>query len=154
MDDIARASRVSRPGLYFLFDSKPVLFREAVMRALGRDLEAIAKILEDGRPLRVRLLAAFEQWAGSYLGPLTAQTGDGPDFDPALLGPVLETAPQRFRELITSAIAEAHPRDAADRARTLISTSIGIKHQTAAPEHYAKALQIALDVIIGPEPPR
>lgn len=148
MDDIARAAQVSRPGLYFLFDSKPLLFREAVTRSLGRDLDAVAEVLDDGRrPLRVRLLAAFDRWAGSYIGPLTEHNAGVHDFDPALLGSVLDTAPRRFEELLTAAIAEAHPADAADRARTLISASIGIKHQVETREQYSRPLEIAIDLI-------
>lgn len=152
MDDIARTAQISRPGLYFLFDSKAVLFREAVTRALGRDLDTVSEILDDGRPLRPRLLAAFDRWAGSYIGPLTGQTPGVHDFDPTLLGSVLNTAPQRFEELLTSAIAEAHPVDAANRARTLISASIGIKHQVETREQYSQPLEIAIDLIVGPQP--
>ncbi|MBT2501297.1 TetR/AcrR family transcriptional regulator [Curtobacterium sp. ISL-83] len=150
MDDVARAAGLSRQGLYFLFDSKPVLFREAVERALERDLVVIAEVLEDGRPLQVRLLAAFERWAGSFIGPLTEQTMGTRDFDPALLGPVLDTAPRRFRDLITRAITDEHPTDAADRASTLISASIGVKHQTSSRELYAQSIEIAIDLIVGP----
>jgi AcrR family transcriptional regulator len=152
MDDVARAARVSRPGLYFLFESKPALFREAVTRALSRDLDAVADVLGDGRPLREGLLAAFDRWGGSYIGPLTDDTAGVQDFDPALVGPVLTTAPGRFEELVTTAIAEAHPTDAADRARTLISASIGIKHQVETREQYAEAIEVALDLIVGREP--
>ncbi|MBT2504263.1 TetR/AcrR family transcriptional regulator [Curtobacterium sp. ISL-83] len=150
MDDIARAAGVSRPGLYFLFDSKPVLFREAIERALDRDLSVIAELLDDGRPLRVRLLAAFDRWVGSYIGPLTEQTAGVHDFDPAMLGSVRDTAPRRFQELVTKAIAEEYPTDAADRARTLVSASIGIKQQVASRELCAEPLGIAIDLILGP----
>lgn len=148
MEDIARAARVSRPGLYFLFDSKPTLFRAAVTRALTRDLDAVADVLGDGRPLRTRLLAAFDRWAGSYIGPLTDQTAGVHDFDPALLGSVLTAAPRRFQELVATAIAESHPVDAADRARTLISASIGIKHQVETRDQYSESIEIALDLIV------
>jgi AcrR family transcriptional regulator len=150
MDDVARAARVSRPGLYFLFDSKPALFREAVTRAIGRDLEAVAQVLAEDSPLRDRLRAAFDRWAGSYVGPLTGQEAGAHDFDPALLGSVLETAPGRFQELLTAAISEVYPNDAADRARTLVSASIGIKHQVQTQVQYSAAIQIAIDLITLP----
>lgn len=152
MDDIARAAQVSRQGLYFLFDSKPALFRDAVSRALTRDLDAVADALGDGRPLRDRLLTAFDRWAGSFMGPLTDQTGSVRDFDPALLGPVLHTAPRRFEDLVTTAIAESYPTDAPDRARTLISASIGIKHQVETREQHSGSMAIALDLVVGSHP--
>jgi len=153
MDDVARAAQVSRQGLYFLFDSKPALFRDAVTRALTRDLDAVADTLSDGRPLRERLLTAFDRWAGSFIGPLTDQTGSVRDFDPALLGPMLHSAPRRFEDLVTAAIAESHPTDAPDRARTLLSASIGIKHQAQTREQYSESMGIALDLVVG-APPR
>jgi len=153
MEDVARAAQVSRQGLYFLFDSKPALFRAAVTRALTRDLDAVADMLDDGRPLRARLLAAFDRWSGSFIGPLTDQTESVRDFDPAVLGPVLHSAPRRFEDLVTAAIAESHPTDAPDRARTLISASIGIKHQVETRQQYREAIRIALDLVVG-SPPR
>src|SRR4051795_10175821 len=71
MEEVARTARISRPGLYFLFASKPELFRAAVTRALEQDLAAAEAILADtGKPLRERLIAAFDRWAGRYVGPL------------------------------------------------------------------------------------
>src|SRR3569833_2700121 len=51
MEEVARAARISRPGLYFLFESKEALFRAANSRALKEDLAAAERILADtGRP--------------------------------------------------------------------------------------------------------
>ncbi|WP_022899920.1 TetR/AcrR family transcriptional regulator [Humibacter albus] len=149
MEDVARAAHISRPGLYFLFDSKPVLFREAVSRALDRDLACIALILADeDQPPNARLVAAFDRWAGSYIGPLTHGEADG-GFDPALLGSLLDTAPRRFEELVTAAVEAAHPGDAVERTRTLISASIGIKYQTNTRERYNERLAVAVDLLVG-----
>jgi len=35
MEEVARAAHISRPGLYFLFSSKELLFRAAVTRSLN-----------------------------------------------------------------------------------------------------------------------
>ena len=90
MDEVARAAQISRPGLYFLFDSKEALFRAAVTQALERDIAAVERILsEEGRPLSERLLAAFDQWAGRYLGPLSFDVTTIIADNPALLGPIV-----------------------------------------------------------------
>src|SRR5664279_833000 len=44
MDEVARAARISRPGLYFLFESKEDLFRSAVARSLDEDLIEVERI--------------------------------------------------------------------------------------------------------------
>jgi hypothetical protein len=49
------------------------------------------------------------------------------DHNPDLLGGIVETAPARFRGLLTDAIAQVAGRQSAtDIARTLISTSVGL----------------------------
>jgi len=150
MDDVAKAARISRPGLYFLFDSKPALFSEAVKHALDRDLGLIAhKLRGSDQPLSERLVAAFERWAGSYIGPLTDEAPGIIDSDPALLGSVLDEAPLRFEELVCAAIAKTHPADGAARAKTLISASIGIKHQVAAREEYLERLKVAVALLLN-----
>lgn len=150
MEEVANAAHISRPGLYFLFGSKPALFREAVSHALERDLEIIAHELGDSRrPLNQRLVAALDQWAGPYLGPLATDIGGAAAENPGLLGETLETAPRRFEELITHAIADFDETDAVARAQTIISASIGIKHQTTSREAYSARLTVAVDLILS-----
>jgi AcrR family transcriptional regulator len=149
MDDVAKAARISRPGLYFLFDSKPVLFREAVAHAVDRDLGLIAiELSGTDRSLSERLMAAFDLWAGSYIGPLTGETPGAIDTDPSLLGTVVEDAPHRFEELVIEAVTRSKLTDGADRARTLISTSIGIKHQVSTRSDYLDRLEIAVTLLL------
>jgi len=69
MEDVASAARISRPGLYFLFQSKQELFAAAVTRGLEQDLSAAARALEDeDHTLHDRLLEAFDAWTGRYIG--------------------------------------------------------------------------------------
>ena len=149
MDDVAKAAHISRPGLYFLFDSKPALFREAVTHALDRDLGLIAhKLGELDLPLSERLIAAFDRWAGSYIGPLTGEVPGFIDTDPFLLGSILDQAPRRFEELVTAAFTRTHPVDGAARTQTLISTSIGIKRQVTARNDYLDRLAVAVGLLL------
>ncbi|MFC4914014.1 TetR/AcrR family transcriptional regulator [Actinomadura gamaensis] len=150
MEEVARAARISRPGLYFLFSSKEALFRAAVDQALTRDLEAAEQALAGtDRPLRERLAEAFDHWTARYIGPLTSDVAAVIEANPDLLGDTARTAPQRFEALITDAIAaESGPKPAAAIAQTLISTSIGLKHQVASRDAYLARLKTAIDLLL------
>jgi len=148
MDDVAAAAHISRQGLYFLFDSKKALFREAVSNALERDLEAVARDLSAPElPLKNRLIAAFDRWGGGYIGPLTAEVSGFTAEDPALLGDILASAPGRFELLVTGAVAGSYAADAEHRSQTMISASIGIKHQVTSRDEYLARLAPAVDII-------
>jgi AcrR family transcriptional regulator len=150
MEEVARAARISRPGLYFLFSSKETLFRAAVTQALERDIAAVEHLLADtGRPLPERIVEAFDQWAGRYIGPLTRDVAVVIEDNPDLLGEIIETAPRRFEELITEAIAVESGREAAPPvAQTMISASIGLKHQAASREFYLERLEVAIGLLV------
>src|SRR6202140_1930904 len=61
MDDVARAAGVSRQGLYLYFDTKDLLFREALQHLVSHLISAARAAAEDGNlSLRDRLLGAFE----------------------------------------------------------------------------------------------
>ena len=146
MEDVARAAGISRPGLYFLFDSKPSLFRAAVVQALDEDVEAARVALADtGRPLPARLIEAFDRWTGRYLGPMTREVAVLMETSPELLGEVVTEYPRRFLALVTDALA-GHPRGA-DVARTLVSTAAGIKHEVDTRDEFAARMTIAVDLL-------
>ena len=151
MEEVARTARISRPGLYFLFDSKEALFRAAVTRALDLDLAAAEQSLADtGRPVRERLVDAFDRWAGRYIGPLARDVPSVIEQNPDLLGAIAETAPRRFEELVTETIAAASGRAAAtDVAQTLISVSAGLKHQVRTREAYLARFATAVGLLVG-----
>lgn len=150
MEEVARAARISRPGLYFLFSSKEALFRAAVTQALEHDITAVEQVLADrGRPLAERLVEAFDQWAGRYIGPLASDVATVAEDNPDLLGEIAETAPRRFEELITDAIAvESGREEALPVAQTMISASIGIKHQATSREFYLERLAVAIGLLV------
>ena len=149
MEEVARAGHISRPGLYFLFASKEALFRAAVTHALERDLVRVEHTLADpDRPLPERLLEAFDTWAGGYPGPLTRDVSTLMEDHPDLLGDVVETAPRRFAELVTRAVADGAGPASSDVAQTMISTSIGIKHQVGSREDYRARMAVAVDLLL------
>ena len=153
MEAVAQAAHISRPGLYFLFSSKEELFRAAVTQALDADMLAIDGILnDDAHPLPVRILEAFDRWAGRYIGPMTRDIATVIEDNPELLGPIAESAPQRFAELLTSALSakttDTGPSRASAVAQTLISASIGIKHEVEDRTTYRQRLQVAIDLLV------
>lgn len=144
MDEVARTARISRPGLYFLFSSKQDLFRAAVTRALEEDLAAAEDILADlGKPLRERLIGAFDRWAGRYVGPMSRDVPAVIEQNPDLLGEITTTAPKRFEDLVLAAVGGR-----ADVAQTLISASVGVKHQVETREAYLGRMTVAIGLLI------
>ena len=151
MGQVAQDAGISRPGLYFLFASKQALFQEAVERALQEDLAAVEHALATGDvPFRQRLLSAFDHWAGRYIGPLTRDVAAVVEENPGLLGPVAKAAPESFAGLVTDALVLQIGDGPAERvAQTLISTSIGIKHQVEDRQAYLARLEVAIDLLLS-----
>jgi AcrR family transcriptional regulator len=153
MEDVARAADISRPGLYFLFSSKQNLFRAAVTHALENDLDAARRALADAqRPLRDRLIEAFDLWAGRYIGPMATEVAVLIETNPALLGPIVTGYPRRFVEMVTTTLADALSTErkgmAEDMARTLQSTAAGIKHEVTTREEFVARLTVGIDLFL------
>jgi AcrR family transcriptional regulator len=154
MADVARAAAISRPGLYLLFGSKRELFTAAVTQALDRGLAAAEGVLADTtRPLGDRLLEAFDQWTGRYIGAMSREVNSMAEEYAALLGSVVAEYPRLFAVLLAAALAESPDPARAARsaavAQTLVSASIGIKHEVTTREAFLERLAIAIDLIVG-----
>ncbi len=149
MDEVARQAKISRPGLYFLFSSKQELFRAAATRALEQDLAAAERSLgSSARPLRRRIVDAFDHWAGRYVGPARDVEGVVDD-NPDLLGEIVHTAPARFRQLIVDTLTPATgARAALDIAQTLVSTSLGLKREVDSRDAYVRRLTVAVGLLV------
>ena len=153
MEEVARVAGISRPGLYFLFHSKPELFRVAVTQALDLDVASAEKSLTSAeRPLRERLLEAFDQWTGRYIGPMTRDIASVMAEDPHLLGSIAIEYPRRFARLITAALTDQAGPDAGEGprlvAQTLLSTAIGIKNQVETRQQFLDRLAVAIDLLL------
>jgi AcrR family transcriptional regulator len=151
MDDVAAEAHISRPGLYFLFSSKSGLFRAAAERAIELDLASAERALAaPDRALVDRVAEAFDCWAGRYIGAMS----DVPallEENPGLLGPIATTGSDRFAQILTSAIESASPADDPRlAAQTLISVSIGLKHQATSREGYTARMRSAALLILRP----
>jgi len=149
MDDVARAADISRPGLYFLFSAKENLFRAAVTRALDRDIAAAGQTLSDaGRPLRDRLIEAFDLWTGRYVGPIARDVAVLMETHPEVLGRIVVDYPERFAAMVTEAIAADTPARSGDVARTMLSAVSGIKHDAATREEFLERVTVAVDLLL------
>src|ERR1700681_1314713 len=66
MDDVAQAAGVSRQGLYLYFETKDLLFREALQYLVSHMISTARSVAEDRNlSLRDRLLGVFEAVHGS-----------------------------------------------------------------------------------------
>jgi len=153
MEDVARAADISRPGLYFYFASKQDLFRAAVTHALDGDVAAAGRCLSDtDRPLRDRLIEAFDHWTGRYVGPITKDVAILIENNPGLIGPMATEYPKRFAKMVTDALTADTPADCGERAvdvaRTLLSTANGIKHEASTREEFRAKMTIGIDLLL------
>jgi AcrR family transcriptional regulator len=153
MEDVARAAAISRPGLYLLFGSKQELFSAAVTQALDRSLAAVSEVLAGTtRSLRDRLLDAFDHWSGRYIGAMSREVNSMAGEYADMLGPAVAEYPLRFAALLSAALAESPDTAEAARsaavAQTLVSTSIGIKHEVTTREAFLERLATAIDLIV------
>jgi AcrR family transcriptional regulator len=152
MDDVAKAADISRPGLYFAFSSKPELFRATVQHSLDSSIAAAERALSgSGRPLRERLIEAFDHWAGRYVGPLAREIGVLIDANPGLLGTMPVDYPRRFLAMVVDALSgdESPGRGRitpTDVARTLVSTAAGIKYEVTTRAQFRARMTIAVDL--------
>jgi AcrR family transcriptional regulator len=155
MEQVARDADISRPGLYFLFASKQALFQEAVERSVQQDLaDAKLALAATDVSLHERLLRAFDHWAGRYVGTLTRDVATVVEDNPEVLGPIVTTAPQKFAQQVADALLTQQDSNSAARtAQTLISTSIGIKHQVDDRRAYLERLEVAIDLLLTPRGP-
>jgi AcrR family transcriptional regulator len=153
MDDVAKAADISRPGVYFYFSSKPELFRAAVEHALDDSVTAAQLALADpDRPLRERLIEAFDHWSGRYVGPLAEEISMLIDSNPELLGTMPVEYPKRFLAIVTDALAATDDRPTrtqvppTDVAKTLLSTATGIKRDVDTRDEFRARMTTAIDL--------
>jgi AcrR family transcriptional regulator len=159
MDDIARAAKLSRQGLYLHFRNKEDAFRAVIEHLAAVTLLALRTALEaDGRDLDERLLAGFTSMTAAALG--SADARDLRElFDTAreLAGDVV----QQLDEQIVSALADALKHARRGRARgepsaralaeLLYVTSYGLQHRGHGGDAYLSRMRVAIRVVCKSE---
>jgi AcrR family transcriptional regulator len=159
MEEVARAAEVSRQGLYLHFSTKEQLFRAALQSALEDSLSAAAAALHDTKlPLEKRLVRAFDEWIGRYVGMIGGNASDLIEATVRLSGPMLKEFEESFAEAVTKTIRSsrlpAAHRFSGATARQLtdilLATARGLKHGTKSREEFVQSFTLAVKVVCEP----
>ena len=157
MDDVAQAAGVSRQGLYLYFETKEVLFREALQYLVSHMISTARSVAEDGNlTLRDRLLGVFEAVHGSAFQSASpehafellqsAQSADGAllvQLDRDLIG------------IVAPLLAEAGAADrwkkagvtVAELSEQLLMSAKGIKASVDTLAAYRKRMRTAIRIV-------
>jgi AcrR family transcriptional regulator len=156
MDEIARVAGVSRQGLYLNFADKEDLFRASVQHHYAGALSAAtASLLDKARPIDERLVAAFDEWLGRYVGIMGADTSELIADTTKLTGSIMSDHRKRFEQAVAKAITDSPLKGAyaatgltaLQLARTLDATARGIKEVSASREEFVERLVIGVRVL-------
>jgi AcrR family transcriptional regulator len=159
MDDIARASKLSRQGVYLHFRNKEDAFRAAIAHLAEVTLLALrTALLGDGRSLEERLLAGFASMTEASVG--AAEARDLRElFEAAreLAGDLV----QELDEQIILALANALKPAGRGRARgepspralaeLLYATAYGLQHRGHGGDDYLARMRVAIRVVCKSE---
>ncbi|NVB85781.1 MAG: TetR/AcrR family transcriptional regulator [Kofleriaceae bacterium] len=153
MEEVARAAGISRQGLYLHFATKEELFRAVVRHYLTTGLEGVhARVAEHAQSVEARLVGAFDEWLGRFIGMLGADVTDLHEATDQLVGPMIAEHEEKFVDTITkvirgSKLPGAYKRagvSARQLADTLNATAIGLKHACSSRRDFAERMGIAV----------
>jgi AcrR family transcriptional regulator len=158
MDEVAQAAQISRQGLYLHFANKEELFRATVRHAIEGSLTGATRALAADTPLSDRLIGAFDEWVGRYIGRFAADASDLMEAAEALLGTMLVDHEKLLVEAIATAMRDAglvaayKPAGLTARqlAENLCATARGLKHSCTTREEFRQAFAIAVRVTCAP----
>jgi TetR/AcrR family transcriptional regulator, regulator of autoinduction and epiphytic fitness len=159
MEEVARAGRLSRQGLYLHFSTKEDLFRAAVRYALETGIEAASARLGDSAlSVEEKLAGAFDEWVGRYVGMIGADVTDLEEARDLLVGPLVAEHEALFIKKVAKMI-RASPLPAAYKpvgltarqlADTLHATALGLKHVCASRAEFGERFAVAVRALCLP----
>ena len=102
MEEVARAAGISRQGLYLHFATKEELFRAVVRYFLSTGLEAAhARMQGHAQSVEAKLVGAFDEWLGRFIGMMGADVKDLHEATDQLVGPMIAEHEEKFVESVT-----------------------------------------------------
>ncbi|MGH7621705.1 MAG: TetR/AcrR family transcriptional regulator [Gemmatimonadaceae bacterium] len=162
MDDIARASKLSRQGLYLHFSNKEDVFGAVVTRLGDATLSAVRTSLEpDGRSLEARLVAAFASMTSESVG--TADPVNVQELLAAakeLVGDIVVRLDDEIVSALAGALTQGRKRGARAARREptpralaelLYATSYGLKYRGHVGDDYINRMRVAIHVVCKSE---
>ncbi len=159
MDEVARAAQHSRQGLYLHFANKEELFRAGVQHTIATTTEDALRALQTpGRPLSERLVAAFDQWVGRYVGRFTSDAADLIDAVEGLLPDTIKAHQDKLLDAVAAALREdglaALYKPAGITARQLAEnlqmTAKGLKMTSESREEFLHGITLAVRILCAP----
>jgi len=159
MEEVARAAQVSRQGLYLHFSTKEALFQAAVEQALEDSSAAAALALSNASlALEQRLVRAFDEWIGRYVGLFQGNASDLMEATSRLSGSMVARFEEGFAELVTKTIRGSRLLSAYKPAgvtarqltETLLAAVRGLKHSSKTRPEFVRGLTIAVKVMCAP----
>lgn len=163
MDEVARAAQVSRQGLYLHFPTKEDLFRATVEHLLQGALErAEARLSAAELDLESRLVGAFDEWVGRFVGMLNGVSNTGAadlaDASKQLVQPLVSQYEARFlaRVAITlrddglGKVYKASGLSPQKLARVLHSSARGFKYSAASREEFVADFTLTVRALCLP----
>ncbi len=158
MDEVARAAQISRQGLYLHFSNKDELFRATVGHACAASLADATRVLEAEGPLPERLVAAYDEWVGRYVGRFGTDAADLMEAAETLTGTLIPEHEKRFTDVVTAALRDAglaaayKPAGVTVRqlAENLTNSAGGLKHRCGTREDFREGMAIAVRITCAP----
>jgi AcrR family transcriptional regulator len=156
MDEVARSAQLSRQGLYLYFATKEELFQAAVRNALENSSRAAVTALTSASlPLDQRLVRAFDEWLGRYIGIIGGDASDLIEATSRLSATLLTQYEEVFSDAVTKAIRSsrllAAYKSSGITARqitdTLLATARGLKHSSQSREQFVRGFAVAVKVL-------
>jgi AcrR family transcriptional regulator len=159
MNEVARSAQLSRQGLYLHFATKEELFQAAVRNTLENSSgAAVAALTNASLPLEQRLVRAFDEWFGRYIGIMGGDASDLIGATTRLSGTMLAQYEEVFAEAVTKAIRSSRLLaiykssgvTARQLANTLLATARGLKHSSKSRDQFVKGFTTAVKVLCSP----
>jgi AcrR family transcriptional regulator len=159
MDEVARSAQLSRQGLYLYFATKEELFQAAVRNALENSSRAaVAALTSASLPLDQRLVRAFDEWLGRYIGIIGGDASDLIEATSRLSATLLTQYEEVFSDAVSKAIRSsrllAAYKSSGITARqitdTLLATARGLKHSSQSREQFVRGFAVAVKVLCNP----